>query len=121
MLGTAAAPKSDRGGAIAVYDIGAAAPDGRGGGQAGAGSRVYERRNGGVLGGCKAQFLFSGSEHPSAGGASGYRSSYRVRLRQTAIARGGRRTAAHHARRGEAPRSCHGMPHLCGRRSEEVV
>src|SRR6202050_5486063 len=71
MFGAAAIPEGDRRGTFADYDGGTAEGDRRRCDETGARGRVHERGDGGIPGGCGAEFLFSGNEYAAAGGASG--------------------------------------------------
>ena len=87
--------------------------DGRAGGRAGQGRRLFLGGDGGVHRRSRAQILFSRDEHAAAGGASGDRADHRARSRRADAARGGGREAAADAERREAQWLGDREPALC--------
>ncbi len=98
LLDSAAAPKGDRGGAIARRLPGAAGQDGRSRNRRRAGDPVPRCGNRRVPARRLRKLLFSRNEYPAAGRASGDGGDHRARSRRLAIARGRGRGAATAAR-----------------------
>ena len=103
LLGAAAPPEADRGGAVAVPYARPAQEDGQGRGPRRRGRRIRERGHDRVPRGCQGQLLLHRDEHADPGGASRHRGGDRHRPDQAADPHRKRREAGvrperHHVR-----------------------
>ena len=111
VLDPAPAPEARRGVAVAGAQREGAPQDGRGGDRRRQGGEVHQRGHVRVPDGQGRALLLHGSEHPSAGRASGHRDGHGHRHRQGADPDRGGRTAVLQAERGHVHRPLDRVPH----------